>query len=259
MRKVVIIGSGNVAQALAVAVARCEGWELSAVVARNAERGGAIAQQCDVECSPLSEELPKADIYLLSVSDSAIGQVASQLRPPKDSIVAHTAGSVALEVLPDMIARRGVLYPLQSFSKGFDVAFDNIPIFIEGEDSKTEQELTLLARELSRNVESLSSEKRAQLHLAAVFACNFTNHMYAISESIISSAGGSFEHLKPLIEMTAKRACATRSPKDCQTGPAVRGDATTISRQLNMLSEEPKLQNIYSKISDSIWETSKKI
>ena len=148
---------------------------------------------------------------------------------------------------------------MQTFTKGREVNFPVIPIFLETPSAELRPELEAFARKLSGAVIWATSEQRAKVHLAAVFACNFANHMYAVGERIVHDAGLDFDVLKPLIAETAAKACDARSPLDVQTGPAVRNDFATKARHSDLLSFDLRLKNIYSTISQSIWETSKKI
>ena len=197
-----------------------------------------------------------ADIYLIAVSDKAVEHVAATLPIPEGAAVAHTAGSVPLAAIPEKFARRAVFYPMQTFTKGREVDFSVIP---ETPSAELRPELEAFARQLSGTVIWATSEQRARVHLAAVFACNFANHMYAVGERIVRDAGIDFDVLKPLIAETAAKACDARSPLDVQTGPAVRNDFATKARHGDLLSFDLRLKNIYSTISQSIWETSKKI
>lgn len=259
LKKVVIIGSGNLAEALARAVAKSD-LELVQVFGRNAERVRAVAELAGADRATQPEELSReADIYLVAVSDKAVAQVAATLPIPVDAAVAHTAGSVPLEALPERFARRAVFYPMQTFTRGREVDFTVIPIFLETPSAELRGELEEFARQLTRTVIWADSAQRAKVHLAAVFACNFANHMYAVGERIVRGAGLDFDILKPLVAETAAKACDARSPLDVQTGPAVRNDSTTMARHAELLADDPLLKNIYSTISQNIWETSKKI
>lgn len=256
MNEAVIIGSGNVAEALALGLAGC-GMRPVQVWARNGARAAGIAALagCKWACRP--EELAAADLYLLAVSDRAVAEVAAALPIPPAAVVAHTAGSVPLEALPAKFARRAVFYPLQTFTRGRRVDWAELPVFIEASTPELQAELETFARRLSRQVFHADSERRARLHLAAVFACNFANHMYALGERLLGNAGLDFGVLKPLVAETAAKALAAPSPALVQTGPAVRGDLATQQRHAAMLDDE--LQTIYNSISQSIWETSRKI
>lgn len=258
MERVVIIGSGNLAEALAQAVAASE-LELAQVFARNAARGEEVARLASTRWTSDPGQLAEADIYILAVSDKAIGSLASSLPIPPQAVVAHTAGSVALDELPSKFLRRAVIYPLQTFTKGRRVDFSEIPLLIEASDALLRAEIEQIAGKLSRKVMAADSAHRAKVHLAGVFACNFANHMYAIGERIARSGGFSFDILKPLIAETAAKAVDAASPTDVQTGPAVRNDFTTKALHSEMLGFDLRLKNIYSTISQSIWETSKKI
>ena len=211
---------------------------------------------CDHTDDPA--QLVPADIYLISVSDTQIGAIAENL-DFGNAIVAHTAGSVSLNVLPDRLSHRGVFYPLQTFTAGRRIDFRQVPLLIEGEHPDTAAALHLLASELSDSVYEVSEQQRAQLHLAAVFACNFTNHMYAIAQELLAEKGLPPQLIGPLISETAAKALGSPSAAAVQTGPARRGDRQTQQKHLGLLEGHPQLQELYQKISTEIWETSKKI
>lgn len=259
MTNVVIIGSGNLAEALARAIARTPELRLRQVFGRNALRAAEVAASAAAEWASEPERLAEADIYIIAVSDTAVGSVAAQLPIPTSAVVAHTAGSVAIDVLPARYPLRAVFYPMQTFTRGRDVDFSEIPIFIETALPELRPRMETFAGRLSRRVIYAGSEQRAKVHLAAVFACNFANHMYALGERIAARAGLSFEVLKPLVAETAAKALAAAHPAEVQTGPAVRNDFTTKARHAELLAGDPALKNIYATISQSIWETSRKI
>ncbi len=258
MRRVVVIGSGNLAEALCCAIARSE-LELVQLFGRNARRVAEVARLAATVGETDPQRLAAADIYLLAVSDRAVGEVAEALPIPVGAAVAHTAGSVDLEVLPSRFARRAVFYPMQTFTKGRAVDFTQIPIFLEASTPELYLELEHFARCLSRTVIPADSARRAKIHLAAVFACNFANHMYVVGEQIARTAGLDFDVLKPLVAETAAKACDASTPVAVQTGPAARHDLATQQRHLELLRGEEQKETIYSTISQSIWETSKKI
>lgn len=259
LKSAVIIGSGNLAEALARALAASDA-ELRQIYARNEARGRAIAALTGTEAVSRPEELSKeADIYLIAVSDSAVGEVARTLPIPAEAVVAHTAGSVPLEALPEKFPHRAVFYPMQTFTKGRAVDFREIPIFVEAADAALQADVEAFAGLLSHHVLQADSARRAKVHLAAVFACNFANRMYALGEQIVRTAGLDFDILKPLVSETAAKACDAASPADVQTGPAARHDAATLERHMALLSDAPSLQELYQQISKNIWETSRKI
>jgi len=259
IRRIVIVGSGNLAEALARAVAACPDLGLVQLFARNPQRGREVARIAAVPWCSDPAHLAEADLYLLAVSDRAVGALSGALPFPAGAIVAHTAGSVSLDALSTAVARRGVFYPLQTFTKGRSVDFASIPIFVEAGDAATLAEMEAFAGALSRRVIRADSALRSEVHLAAVFACNFVNAMYAAGERIVRAAGADFDVLKPLIAETAAKALDAAAPADVQTGPAVRGDLPTQERHERMLAGEEELRTLYRMISQYIWETSRKI
>lgn len=258
MNRVVIIGSGNLAEALAKAVS-ASGLQLVQVFGRNAARAKTVAEAARTAWTSDPAGLAGADIYLLAVSDRAVAEVADSLPIPASAVVAHTAGSVPIDAIPARYPRRAVFYPMQTFTAGRAVDFRQIPIFLETSSGEFYGELETFAQKLSDTVVRANGDQRARIHLAAVFACNFSNNMYAIAERIVRDAGFSFGILKALIAETAAKACAAPSPADVQTGPAARNDAETQERHCAMLHDNPELEEIYKIISKHIWETSKKI
>ena len=256
MKNIVIIGSGNVAEALATALT-AKGAAPVQIFARNAEQGAEIARWCGCGWTDDPAQLAPADLYIISVTDRMIKQVAAGLEFG-NAVVAHTAASVPVDIFPAKIRNRAVLYPLQSFTKGRSIDFSQVPILIEGNNPVSLECVRETAKAISERVVEMDSEKRAMVHVAAVFAGNFSNHMYTISEELINGAGFDFSLLKPLITECAAKAVESRSPITSQTGPAVRNDFLTKSRHCELLSQKYDLMNIYISISKNIWETSKK-
>ena len=167
----------------------------------------------------------------------------------------HTAGSMDKEVFAPYTARYGVFYPMQTFSKERETDFDDIPIFVEANHTDDTERLQKLAGRLSTKVYEATSEQRKYLHLAAVFACNFSNHLYALCDRILSEHGLSFETMLPLIRETAAKV-ADMPPAQAQTGPAIRYDKNVIDKQMALLSD-PTMRQIYDLMSRSIHETNK--
>ena len=226
--KITLIGTGNVGTNLAAAFR---------------EAGHEVVWQRGRDFR--TEEI-SGDVVVVSVRDEALPSVADRLRGV-GTLVAHTAGSVPQEVLE--CPRRGVFYPMQTFTKERIVRFTDIPVFIE---SATDLPLLeQLARSISGRVFALDSEGRKHLHLAAVFACNFANHCYALSETLLREHGIPFEVMLPLIDETAGKVHAL-SPRKAQTGPAVRQDMSVLERQEAMLTG--RLREIYRLMSESIHE-----
>lgn len=255
--RIVIVGSGNVAEAMAVALTQA-GTPPEQIFARNAETGGAIARKCGCAYAGEAAQLAPADLYIIAVSDNAVAKVAGGL-DFGDAVVAHTAGSVGMDVLPAKIKNRAVFYPLQTFSKGRTVDLKPVPLMLEAETAKGRETVESVAMRLSDSVLWVDSQRRSRIHLAAVFVSNFANYMYSAGESLVAEAGVSFDILKPLITETAAKAVAAASPKLTQTGPAVRNDFQTKAMHVEMLMEKPNLKNLYINISQNIWETSKKM
>ena len=257
IKNIVIAGSGNVAEAIALAVHDCPTLSLRQIVARNSERAQHIASlaECDW-CSDLSQAAD-ADLYIISVSDRAVEQVAQQLRRSKGSIVVHTAGSIDVEALGS--EKCGVLYPFQTFTKGRRVDFSAIPLFVEGSDEATTEQIEQVAHTLSSRVWRATSDCRRDIHLTGVLACNFVNSLYAMAANhLMERQGLPFDVLRPLIEETARKAIDSEHPATVQTGPAVRGDKEVSARHQQMLSESERKQQIYKLLTEQIWETSKK-
>ena len=248
---VTIIGSGNVAAHLALAFKNI-GIKISQICSRNYTEAEIIAKNvgANAVCN-LSKINTTSDYYFVAVSDSAISEVVEKM-PFVSGVVAHTAGCIPISKL-EKFHSFGSFYPLQTFTKGSEIDFSKIYIFIEGNSVKTEQKLLNIATKLTKNVRKICSEKREVLHLASTISCNFVNHLYTISQHIVEDAGLSFDFLKPIIEETAKKACKI-NPYDAQTGPAKRKDYEVLQIHLKKLCYNEKFSEIYSKISESIMD-----
>lgn len=252
--KIVVIGSGNVAESLAQAIAEAEGLALVQVFARNEERGRRVAELAHIEWS--NSALADADLYLISVSDNAVEDVAKSLQLPEDAVVAHTAGCCPIEALAPH-KHRAVFYPFQTFSVGRKVDFTKGYIFVEGATDHALKVVEKAAHALTPNVLPADTARRAVIHLSGVFACNFANAMYANAAEVLASAGLPFDIVAPVIEETAKKAVEVLNPAATQTGPARRGDTQTLDRHRKMLAEQPRKREIYDKISEDICERTK--
>lgn len=256
--RVVIIGSGNVAEAYARTMADTPNIHLCQVMARNRERCETVANigRCRWSIDP--SELSDADIYIISVSDRAVEEVAREYIFPKEAIVVHTAGSVPMSAIKRP-GKRGILYPFQSFSAGRVIRLGDVPIFVEADNDEVAQRLMDFASLISSRVEYADSELRSKIHLAGVFVNNFTNHLYGLATDIVDEAGLSFDVLRPIIAETANKAISSEDPYTVQTGPAIRGDKAITDKHLKALRGEEIKQKIYKDITESIWETSKRI
>lgn len=250
--RIVFLGAGRVATNLSMAL-RKAGHEIVQVYSRTSESAEALARQVVAEpITQLNRTIADADIYFLAVRDDVIQEVLSQF-PHKNVFMVHTAGSVSMDVLKDYTSDFGVFYPLQTFTKKWHSDFTDIPVCIEANTDKNLNLLGNVAEELSNNVHYVDSMQRLYIHVAAVFACNFTNFMFTSAEGILQNHDISFNLLKPLIRETVDKALI-HSPSKSQTGPASRGDKQTIEKHLELLSHSRKLQNLYRFVSDSIME-----
>jgi predicted short-subunit dehydrogenase-like oxidoreductase (DUF2520 family) len=253
MIKVVLIGSGNVAQHLIKAFTKSKKIVLTQVFARQKQ---AVTHLLDSnKITNDFNDLAQADLYIIAVSDDAITTVSSQL-PFGNRLVVHTSGSVALDAL-DKKNRKGSFYPLQTFSKKAEVDFSQIPVFLESENEIDFELLQKVAKIISQNVYKINSEQRKALHVSAVFVNNFVNHLYQIGNEICIENNVPFEVLKPLILETANKVM-TLSPKEAQTGPAIRNDKQTIASHLDFLLDENQ-KNIYKILTQSIQNNGKKL
>jgi predicted short-subunit dehydrogenase-like oxidoreductase (DUF2520 family) len=199
---------------------------------------------------------PGADLYFITVSDDAIADVCSQLSYLENdhSIFVHSSGIQPLDILP--FKRRGIFYPLQTFSHEHQVDWRNTPLLITAETNEIEHRLMALAKSISDLVYSISDKEKAVLHLGAVFANNFVNHMLTLSEHICKEHGVSFEILKPIIRETIEKALDV-GPSKSQTGPAIRGDQHTIEKHMKMLAEDQNQAEVYRVITESIMRFNK--
>lgn len=246
---IILVGTGNVGINLAYAM-RKSGHTIIQFAGRSIKAPEIIKKfRTDYICR-LQDLKKNADLIIIAVNDDNISSVCDQISDKKSVTLVHTSGSVEMSVLSEFKSY-GILYPLQSFSKDKIIQFKNIPLCIEANNKSTLTRIRKLSEQLSGNVHLISSEERRILHLAAVFACNFTNHMYAVSEEILSKNGLSADLLKPLIRHTAERIDQMPASK-AQTGPAKRNDKKIIEKHLKLLSYSPKLQQIYKTLSDSI-------
>ena len=247
----VLIGAGNVATHLGAALQKA-GFEIATVYSRTDLTAQRLAAQLNTSYTTSLTDLPSADLYLISVKDDALPEVAKELKVSQ-GIVAHTCGSIGMDVLEGTSAAYGVLYPLQTFSQSRAVNTSQVPFCVEGCDAETASKLEFVARAISGNVHLVDSEQRRVLHVAAVFACNFTNHMYALADEILKKKNIPFNILFPLIEETAARV-KDHSPREVQTGPAVRDDQGIMQRHIELLADDETMQAIYKLISYSIGE-----
>ncbi|CAM3547018.1 hypothetical protein FSS13T_08340 [Flavobacterium saliperosum S13] len=241
-----IIGSGNVAQHLISVFQQTENIMLQQVFSRKRESINHLIS--DDKIVTHYSDLKTADITIISVTDDAIAEVSNQL-PFENQLVVHTSGSVGLEAI-NAKNRKGVFYPLQTFSKSKAIDFKAVPICLETENESDYAVLESVAKTISDKVFKISSNQRQSLHVAAVFSCNFVNHLYHLGKEICDENNVPFEILMPLIQETADK-IKTLSPLEAQTGPAKRNDQKTIEKHMSFLDDEHK-KTIYRLLTQSI-------
>lgn len=252
--RIVIIGSGNVAWHLAKGLAhKCQ---LVQIYSRNPAHAAKLATEvdCDSAGGDLSLLNRDADIYIIAVNDDAIEPIVSHT-PDGGSLWLHTSGSRPLEVLKAHRRHCGVLYPMQSFSQAVPVDWSEVHTFVEGNNPQALQQVTALAHLLTSHVTPCDSEQRRALHVAAVFACNFANHLWAQADELLHEHGLPFEALLPLIRTTVAK-LDHLTPAESQTGPAARGDHGIVAQHLDML--QGTRRDIYDLLSRSIMEMKQK-
>jgi predicted short-subunit dehydrogenase-like oxidoreductase (DUF2520 family) len=250
--KITLIGAGNLAMQLGLALKEA-GLVFGQVYSRTEAAAKELANQLDCCFTTDAASIQAgADLYVCALKDDAVPAVLSQIRIGNGLLV-HTAGSLPLSLLATYSSHYGVFYPLQTFSKSRKVDFQQVPIFIEASDVSTLGQLRNLASLLSPIVEEADSVQRLQLHLSAVFACNFVNLMYGISDDLLREQRLDFKHLLPLIRETAAKVEAL-TPAQAQTGPAVRLDRTVMNKHLTQLKNYPDWQDLYELLSNQIYQ-----
>ncbi len=251
-----LLGSGNLATRLGIALSE-NGHTVSQVFSRSEQNASELAGILNCPfTSRLSEVEHDADIYIISVTDSAVDAILQQF-DFGNQLVVHTAGSLSIDIFADHCRNFGVFYPLQTFSKNRKVDFGNIPICIEANSDDNLARIKKLADSLSSDVREISSLQRRQIHLAAVFACNFVNHFYTISDKLVGEKEMDFGILKPLIRETALKAMEF-PPVTVQTGPAIRNNRQVMDNHLQMLVDHPEWQELYLLISNDIYKIQNK-
>lgn len=247
------IGSGNLAWHLAPALDNA-GFSVREVYSRDPKNAKALVGKLyegEVK-NDLSFSESKSRIFVIAVSDDAIESIVQEIVLPENAILVHTSGSQPLSLLGYAATENnGVFYPLQTFSKNKKIDFKEIPIFIESENKEVEKLLTEMAKAISKKVVKIDSRQRKALHVAAVFASNFTNHMLSISNDILKEHTLDAELLKPLIAETITKAL-TIGPHDAQTGPARRGDLELLDNHYSFLEEDEEVAEIYKLVSQHI-------
>jgi predicted short-subunit dehydrogenase-like oxidoreductase (DUF2520 family) len=250
LRNISFAGAGRVTHSLCKELYRI-GHTIDLIVSETEKNGRLLSSSCK---ALWSEELvfpDSTEIIIVAVPDQQLKNVLKKIKCYPETIVVHTAGSIGIDVFPDRIKHNGVFYPLQTFSKERIVEFHELPFLIESPDEKTISVLKGLAESLGGPVHFVDTNHRRRLHLAAVFASNFTNHMLTLSKELSIMSGFSFDILKPLITETIMKALEN-GPENSQTGPALRNDKDTFEKHLELLSFSSELQQIYREMTGSI-------
>jgi len=248
-----LFGTGRVASHLGPALATA-GHSIAFVWSRSQSGTDSLAAQLPgaVALSGPNTSVPAADVYLLAVPDAAVAPLVASIAWPAGAVVAHTAGALPISVFETQPAiQGGVFYPLQTFSPGRAIAWPTVPLCIEAATLPAEATLLQLAGSLSQHVLRLDSAQRLQLHVAAVFANNFTNHLLGIADALLAEAQLPASLLAPLVRETVDKALANR-PFAVQTGPAVRHDAPTLAAHQAALAAHPAWQALYQQLTASI-------
>lgn len=247
--KIVLIGSGNVATHLGQALARHH--KIAQVFSRNIENARQLAAMtaCNNATDDLTELISDADLYLISVTDDAIEGILDATEKINSGIWAHTSGSTPMCIFTGKKKRFGVFYPLQTFSKMKEVDVNRVSMLIEGCNDEVTEELKAVAKSISTEVSLVDSKGRADLHVAAVFACNFVNYMWVMADELLQKHNLNISAMMPLLEETLNK-LKEMSPEAAQTGPARRGDTKVIDRHLQSLAGAPR--EVYKLVSDLI-------
>ncbi|WP_085536280.1 Rossmann-like and DUF2520 domain-containing protein [Massilibacteroides vaginae] len=249
---IVFIGAGNLATSLANEMFRHK-LHISQVYSRTEESASLLANQLDCPWTTSTDDIiTDADWYIFSVKDDALAELISRLKPNK-GLWLHTAGSMPADIFEGYTDRYGVIYPLQTFSKKRIVDFSKIPFILEANNAADLAQLKSTSALLTQDIRVLTSEERKTIHLAAVFACNFANHMWSLAWKLLENKQISPEILIPLIEETASK-IQYLTPMQAQTGPAVRYDKNVIEKHMDMLEQED-MKAIYGLLSQSIYKT----
>lgn len=255
IRKINIIGAGNVATHLAIALKNA-GIEIPFIYSRNQESADILSRKCrSNSTTDISKIITDIDLVIVSVSDDALAEVLDKLGKG-NSLIVHTSGSVPMDIMSSYSENYGVLYPLQTFSKDRDLIFKEVPLCLEANSSENLEALRKLAYLLTDHIYFIDSFQRKELHLAAVFACNFPNFLYSIAEDFLKKNELPFDLIKPLIVETAHKAIAI-SPSKTQTGPAFREDKKIINSHLQMLMKHENYGEVYKLLTKSIIDLKK--
>lgn len=252
MNSVVIIGAGNVAHHLTRALIS-NTVNVRQIFNRTLSKAEELGESYNIKYTNKISELEKADLYIIAAADKGVEELSHYI-PFEDTLVVHTSGSLPMSVLKGNY-RKGVFYPLQTFTKTKALRYENIPFFVEAENKEDEDALYKLADRISNEVHRINSEKRLKIHMAGVWTSNFVNHLYQIGQNICEEADIPFDVLRPLIKETAMKVQEMK-PYDAQTGPAKRNDENVLQKHIESI-EDSRMQQLYQLLTDSIKRTYK--
>ena len=245
-------GAGNVAGSLCHKL-KSSGHKIEKIVSETEPRGKLLAKECSAKWSDDLFFPEKTDLLIVAVPDHMLNNVLLKIQCHPETLVVHTAGSYGLEVFPSTIIRKGVFYPLQTFSPGREINYTNLPFLLEADSDSSLELLKTLAETIGGRSYIIDIEQRKKIHLAAVFVCNFVNHMLTSGKKLVAGTQLPFTAFEPLLSETIKKALIC-GPEKSQTGPAIRNDRNTIKKHLDLLSFSPDLIDIYNYITKSIQE-----
>ena len=255
--KIILIGAGNVAHHLAGALLKA-GENLCQIYSRTLDSARQLGMKTGISyTAEVNEVYPDGNIYIFCVSDDILPSIIKIIRIPDDALILHTSGSQPMDVFKSYSKHYGVIYPVQTFSKKRELDFREIPLCVEGNTSSVKERIKKFAEKLSDKIYEIDSAQRKELHLAAVFACNFPNYLYQVAGKLLEDKGLSFAMLRPLIFETAHKVMLL-NPEEAQTGPAKRGDESIMNMHKNMLKNAKDLLKIYTILSEGIKGTQDK-
>ena len=246
MKNIILIGSGNVATHLGLSLLN-QGYTIKQVWSKQLINAKVLAKKVNSTATNELKNIEDADLYIISVKDNALVSIIQKLNVNN---IVHTSGSIGLEIFNSKVKNYGVFYPLQTFNKEIHLDLITTPICIEANNKSFQKNLMRIGKDVSKKVIKMNSEQRKKIHLAAVFACNFTNHMFTIADEILSKNNTDFKLLIPIINQTVNK-LNLHKPAKIQTGPAKRKETKIINSHINQLSDK-KIKELYKLISESI-------
>ncbi len=249
MKSIILIGAGNVATHLGITLKEKK-YNIKQVYSRNINNAIKLAEIVHANATDQLSNIKDADLVIISINDNAVKNILKKIKAKN---IVHTSGALDLNIFNNKFDNYGVMYPLQTFNKKKSVNFSQIPICIEANSITFEKKLLEISKKMSKNVIKINSHERRILHVAAVFACNFTHHMFTIADQLLTKTNSDISILLPLVNQTLTQ-LDSKNIKHLQTGPAVRNEKETINKHIELI-EDKDLKIIYKKISDHIIKT----